>query len=144
MRRVYLDLIGLPPTRAELHAFLADKSPDAYERVVDALLARPQHGERWARHWMDVWRYADWAGFGKEVRDSQQHIWHWRDWIVESLNGDRGYDRMIVDMLAGDEVAPEDPARCGRPAFSPAIGFASIAMCGSIIRSSTQARPSSA
>ena len=62
--------------RGELHAFLADQSPDAYERVVDALLARPQHGERWARHWMDVWRYADWAGFGKEVRDSQQHIWH--------------------------------------------------------------------
>ena len=58
---------------------------------------------------MDVWRDADWAGFGKEVRDSQQHIWHWRDWIVESLNADRGYDRMIVDMLAGDEIAPEDP-----------------------------------
>jgi mono/diheme cytochrome c family protein len=109
LRRVYLDLIGLPPTRAELHAFLADDSPDAYERVVDSLLARPQHGERWARHWMDVWRYADWAGYGKEVRDSQQHIWRWRDWIVESLNADRGYDRMIIDMLAGDELAPDDP-----------------------------------
>ncbi|HVU89389.1 MAG TPA: PSD1 and planctomycete cytochrome C domain-containing protein [Pirellulales bacterium] len=109
LRRVYLDLIGLPPTRTELHAFLADESPEAFERVVEGLLARPQHGERWARHWMDVWRYADWAGYGKEVRDSQQHIWRWRDWIVESLNADRGYDRMIVDMLAGDELSPEDP-----------------------------------
>ncbi|HEY4309234.1 MAG TPA: DUF1553 domain-containing protein [Pirellulales bacterium] len=109
LRRVYLDLIGLPPTRAELRAFLTDDSPDAYERVVDQLLARPQYGERWARHWMDIWRYADWAGYGKEVRDSQQHIWHWRDWIVESLNTDRGYDRMILDMLAGDEAAPDDP-----------------------------------
>jgi len=109
LRRVYLDLIGLPPTREELHAFLADESPDAYERTVEQLLARPQHGERWGRHWMDVWRYSDWAGYGKEVRDSQQHIWHWRDWIVESINADRGYDRMIVEMVAGDEVAPDDP-----------------------------------
>lgn len=108
-RRVYLDLIGIPPTGEELQAFLDDDAPDAYERLVDALLARPQYGERWARHWMDIWRYSDWAGYGKEVRDSQQHIWRWRDWIVESLNADRGYDRMIVDMLAGDEVAPEDP-----------------------------------
>ena len=109
LRRLYLDLIGLPPTRTELHAFVADQSPDAYERVVEQLLARPQYGERWARHWMDVWRYADWAGFAKEVRDSQPHIWHWRDWIVESLNTDRGYDRMITDMLAGDELVPDDP-----------------------------------
>jgi hypothetical protein len=109
LRRLYLDLIGLPPTREELRSFVADQAPDAYERVVEQLLARPQYGERWARHWMDVWRYADWAGFGKEVRDSQPHIWHWRDWIVESLNADRGYDRMIVEMLAGDELAPDDP-----------------------------------
>jgi hypothetical protein len=108
LRRVYLDLVGLPPGRDELHAFLADETPEAYERVVDRLLASPQYGQRWARHWMDVWRYADWAGYGKEVRDSQQHIWHWRDWIVESLNADRGYDQMIIDMLAGDELAPEN------------------------------------
>jgi len=109
LRRVYLDLIGLPPTRAELNAFLTDNSPGAYLRVVDRLLASPQYGERWGRHWMDVWRYSDWSGYGKEVRDSQRHIWHWREWIVESLNTDRGYDRMVVDMLAGDEAAPEDP-----------------------------------
>lgn len=108
LRRVYLDLIGLPPTRAELAAFLADSAPDALSRVVDRLLASPQYGERWGRHWMDVWRYSDWSGYGKEVRDSQQHIWHWREWIVDSLNSDRGYDSMIVDMLAGDEAAPDD------------------------------------
>jgi hypothetical protein len=110
LRRVYLDLIGLPPTPEELHAFLDDKSDDAYEKVVDKLLASPQHGERWGRHWMDVWRYSDWAGWGAEVRDSQPHVWRWRDWIIESLNADKGYDQMIVEMLAGDEIAPEDPA----------------------------------
>jgi len=109
LRRVYLDLIGLPPTRAELQEFLSDNAPDALPRVVDRLLASPQYGVRWSRHWMDVWRYSDWSGYGKEVRDSQQHIWHWREWIVESLNEDRGYDRMLVEMLAGDEASPDDP-----------------------------------
>ena len=109
LRRVYLDLIGLPPTLAELAAFERDDAPDAYERAVDRLLASPQYGERWGRHWLDVWRYSDWAGFGAEVRESQPHIWRWRDWVVESLNADKGYDRMIVEMLAGDEIAPEDP-----------------------------------
>jgi hypothetical protein len=108
LRRLYLDLIGLPPTRAELRAFLADRSPRAYENVVDRLLADPRHGERWGRHWMDVWRYSDWAGYGPQVRDSQPHIWHWRDWIVESLNADKGYDRMVQEMLAADELAPAD------------------------------------
>ena len=111
LRRVYLDLIGLPPTPAEQHAFLADTSPDAYEKVVDRLLADPRHGERWGRHWMDVWRYSDWAGWtdGGQVRDSKPHIWRWRDWIVESLNADKSYDRMVLEMLAADELAPEDP-----------------------------------
>ncbi len=108
LRRVYYDLIGLPPTPEELRAFLADSSPEAYERVVDRLLDDPRYGERWGRHWMDVWRYSDWAGWGKQVRDSQPHIWRWRDWIVESLNADKGYDRMVVEMLAGDELAPGD------------------------------------
>jgi hypothetical protein len=109
LRRVYLDMIGLPPTPEELHAFLEDQSEDAYEKVVDRLLASQQYGERWGRHWMDIWRYSDWAGWVNEVRDSQPHIWRWRDWIIESLNDDKGYDRMIVEMLAGDEVAPDDP-----------------------------------
>ena len=109
LRRVYFDLIGLPPTPEELHAFLADDSTDAYEQVVERLLNSPRYGERWGRHWMDIWRYSDWAGWGQEVRDSQPHVWRWRDWIVESLNQDKGYDRMLTEMLAGDELAPEDP-----------------------------------
>jgi len=111
LRRVYLDLIGVPPSRDELHAFLVDTRRDADERVVDNLLARPGHGQRWGRHWMDVWRYSDWYGSRaiNEVRYSQRHIWRWRDWIVDSLNADRPYDRMVVEMLAGDEVAPHDP-----------------------------------
>ena len=109
LRRVYLDLIGLPPTREELHTFLADESPGAWIRVVDRLLESPHYGERWGRHWMDVWRYTDWYGLGKQLRNSQKHIWHWRDWIIESLNDDKGYDRMVLEMLAGDELAPTDP-----------------------------------
>jgi hypothetical protein len=110
LRRVYLDLVGLPPTRQELQAFLADSSPDAYEKVVQRLLDSPQYGERWARHWMDVWRYSDWYGqrANNDVRNSYPHIWRWRDWIVRSLNSDKGYDRMIVEMLAADEVTPGD------------------------------------
>lgn len=111
LRRVYLDLIGLPPTPDEMDAFLADNSKDAYEKVVDKLLESPRYGERWARHWMDIWRYSDWYGWRvqKQVRYSQRHIWHWRDWIVESVNKDKGYDQMIVEMLAGDELAPNNP-----------------------------------
>ena len=90
MRRVYLDLVGLPPTREEVHAFLNDPSDDAYEKVVEQLLARPQYGERWGRHWMDVWRYSDWYGRRNQndVRNSFPQIWRWRDWIVGSLNDD--------------------------------------------------------
>ena len=110
LRRVFLDLTGLPPTRAELHAFLQDQSDDAFEKVVDDLLARPAYGERWGRHWMDVWRYSDWYGSRgiNEIRYSQRHIWRWRDWIVESLNNDKPYDQMVVEMLAGDELSPAD------------------------------------
>ncbi|MBD3674038.1 MAG: DUF1553 domain-containing protein [Planctomycetaceae bacterium] len=108
LRRVTLGLIGLNPTPVELEEFLADESPDAYEQLVDRLLADPRHGERWARHWMDVWRYSDWNGYKNQLRGSQRHIWRWRDWIVESLNDDKGYDRMVVEMLAGDELAPGD------------------------------------
>jgi hypothetical protein len=108
LRRVYLDLVGLPPTREELTTFLADDSPHSYEKVVDRLLDSPQYGERWARHWMDVWRYSDWSGYKEEIRNSARYIWRWRDWIIESLNADKGYDRMVTEMLAGDEVAPTD------------------------------------
>ena len=108
LRRLYLDLIGLPPTRDELREFLKDDRPDAMHRIVDKLLANPLYGQRWGRHWMDVWRYSDWYGSrgGNEMRYSQRHIWRWRDWIIESLNADVGYNVMVMQMLAGDELAP--------------------------------------
>lgn len=113
LRRVYLDLIGLPPPPEQIAAFVDDLNRpypphESYSRVVDRLLNSPQYGERWARHFMDIWRYCDWYGLGAQLRYSQKHIWHWRDWIVESLNTDKGYDQMIVQMLAADELAPED------------------------------------
>jgi mono/diheme cytochrome c family protein len=108
LRRVSLDLTGLPPTRTEQTEFLNDTSPDAFDTVVTRLLDSPQYGERWGRHWMDIWRYSDWWGLGAEVRNSQKHIWHWRDWIVESLNEDKAYDQMLREMLAADELYPND------------------------------------
>ena len=111
-RRVYLDLVGMPPTRDELLAFLADKSPAAWQTVVDRLLNDDRYGERWGRHWMDIWRYSDWYGrrHVPDVWNSAPQIWRWRDWIVQSLNADLGYDEMVQQMLAGDEVAPENDA----------------------------------
>ena len=110
LRRVYLDLIGLLPSVSEQESFLQDESPRSYEHLVNRLLEDPRYGERWARHWMDIWRYSDWGGWsgGNQVRDSQPHIWRWRDWIIESLNDNKSYARMIVEMLAADEIAPED------------------------------------
>lgn len=111
LRRVMLDLIGLPPTPKEIAEFIADQSPDAHEKVVSRLLDSPQYGQRWGRHWMDIWRYSDWWGLGAEVRNSQKNIWHWRDWIVESVNADKGYDQMLREMLAADELYPDDLSR---------------------------------
>jgi len=108
LRRVSYDLTGLPPTLDEVNAFVADQSSDAYDKVVTRLLDSPQYGQRWGRHWMDIWRYSDWWGLGAEVRNSQKHIWHWRDWIIESLNSDKGYDQMLREMLAADELYPND------------------------------------
>lgn len=108
LRRVYLDLIGLPPTQKQLQEFVNDTDKDAYQKVVRKLLASPQHGERWGRHWMDIWRYTDWYGLGAQLRYSQKHIWHWRDWIIESLNRDSSYAEMVQDMLAADELKPTD------------------------------------
>jgi len=102
LRRLYLDLVGLPPTAEQL----AD--PRDLEKIIDELLASPHYGERWGRHWMDVWRYSDWYGLGAQLRNSQKNLWRWRDWIVNSLNADKGYDRMVHEMLAGDELEPEN------------------------------------
>lgn len=126
IRRLYLDLVGLVPSPAEVDEFVRqtkdsktkDQRPDvaavsalvssAYDALVNKLLASPQYGERWGRHWMDIWRYSDWDGYKEMVRLSQPHIWRWRDWIVESLNENKPFDQMVREMLAADEIAPED------------------------------------
>lgn len=110
LRRVYLDLVGIPPTTDELMAFLADDSDTAYEQTVDRLLDSPMFGQRWGRHWMDVWRYSDWYGRRSvpDVMNSYPMVWRWRDWIVSSLNENKPYDRMIVEMLAADELPADD------------------------------------
>ncbi len=108
IRRLSFDLIGLPPTIAEMDAFVADSSPDAYEKVVDRLLASPHHGERWAQHWLDLARYADSDGF--EYDQARPDMWRYRDWVVNAFNSDMPYDRFLKLQLAGDEVAPEDPS----------------------------------
>jgi hypothetical protein len=117
VRRVYLDLIGLPPQPEELAAIQADASADWYEKLVEKLLADPRHGERWGRHWMDIWRYSDWWGLGAELRYSQKHMWHYRDWIIESVNADLPYDEMVRQMLAADELYPDDPAKLRATGF---------------------------
>jgi mono/diheme cytochrome c family protein len=99
LRRVSLDLIGLPPTPAEIDAFVQDKSPGAYERVVDRLLASPHYGERWARPWLDVARYADSNGYSI---DAPRQIWKYRDWVVNALNRDLPFDEFVIEQLAGD------------------------------------------
>ena len=103
LRRVSLDLTGLPPTPAELDAFVADRSPDAYERAVDRLLASPRYGERWAWEWLDLARYADTNGF---QGDPERTMWPWRDWVVNALNANLPYDQFTIEQLAGD-LLPE-------------------------------------
>jgi hypothetical protein len=99
LRRVSLDLVGLPPTPAEIDAFLADLQPDAYERVVDRLLASPHYGERWARPWLDLARYADSNGYEK---DRLRTMWKYRDWLIKALNDDMPFDRFTIEQIAGD------------------------------------------
>ncbi|MCA9226164.1 MAG: DUF1549 domain-containing protein, partial [Planctomycetales bacterium] len=99
LRRVTLDLTGLPPTLDELDAFVADDSPDAYERAVDRLLASPVYGERMAAPWLDAARYADTSGY---QNDGPRDMWRWRDWVIEALNAGMPFDRFTVEQLAGD------------------------------------------
>ncbi len=101
IRRLSLDLLGLPPTIAEVDAFVADPAPDAYEKAVDRLLASPHYGERWGRHWLDAARYADTDGFEK---DKTRHVWSYRDWVIGALNRDLPYDRFIIEQVAGDQL----------------------------------------
>jgi len=106
LRRAYYDLIGLPPSPEQLEQFLKDSSPDAYEKVIDALLDSPQYGERWGRHWLDVVRYADSAGFEGDV--FYPNAWRYRDYVIKSFNEDKPYDRFIQEQIAGDELWPDN------------------------------------
>jgi hypothetical protein len=108
IRRATLDLIGLLPTPEETQAFVADSSPEAFTKVVDRLLASPHYGERWARHWLDLARYADSEGFKSD--ETRPNIWRYRDYVIDSLNHDKPYDRFIKEQIAGDELYPGDPA----------------------------------
>ena len=107
IRRLGLDLIGLPPSIAEVDAFVADRRPDAYERLVDRLLASPHYGERWARRWLDGARYADTNGYEK---DRDRSIWPYRDWIIKALNDDMPFDRFTIEQIAGDLLPDPTPS----------------------------------
>jgi cytochrome c553 len=106
IRRVTFDLTGLPPAPEEINAFIADRSPDAYRKVVKRLLSSPRYGERWAQHWLDVVRFGETNGF--ELDAEREQSWRYRDYVVKSLNEDKPYDRSIVEQIAGDELAPDD------------------------------------
>ncbi len=104
LRRVTLDVTGLMPTPDEVQAFLADESPAAFERVLDRLLSSPRYGERWARHWLDLARYSDSEGFKSD--ETRPNIWRYRDYVIDSFNADKPYDRFVKEQIAGDELYP--------------------------------------
>ena len=109
LRRVTFDLIGLPPTPEEVDAFVADKSPDAFAKVVERLLASPHYGERWGRHWLDVARYAD--SNGQDENKAMSHAWRYRDYVIDAFNRDKPYDQFIREQLAGDLLPPAESER---------------------------------
>ena len=119
IRRLNFDLIGLPPTPEEIDAFVASKSPRAYEELVERLLASPHYGERWARHWLDVVRYTESQGF--EYDRLRDNAWHYRDYVVKSFNADKPYDRFMQEQVAGDVL---------EPVTSDGIVGASLLVCG--------------
>jgi hypothetical protein len=102
VRRAYFDLVGLPPTPEAVEAFEDDNAPDAWEKLVDDLLSRPQYGERWARNWLDVVRYAESNGYERD--GAKPHAWRYRDYVIKSFNQDKPYDRFILEQIAGDEM----------------------------------------
>ncbi len=115
LRRVTFNLTGLPPTPEEMNAFLADKSPDAYEKVVDRLLASPRYGERWARHWLDTVHFGETHGYDKDK--PRLNAWPYRDYVIASFNSDKAYSRFVQEQLATDALFPEQPE------LIPALGF---------------------
>ena len=108
IRRAWFDLIGLPPTPAEVEALLADKSAGWYEKMIDHLLASPHYGERWGRHWLDLARYAESNGIGEDK--DRPNAWRYRDYVIDSFNADKPYGQFVREQLAGDEIDPKNPA----------------------------------
>ncbi len=121
IRRVYFDLIGLPPTPAEITAFVRDPDPRAYESLIDRLLESPHYGERWARHWMDVARFAESHGYEQDY--DRPYAYHYRDFLIQALNQDMPYDRFVRWQLAGDELAPDEPLALMATGFLGAGAF---------------------
>ncbi|MCI0638061.1 MAG: PSD1 and planctomycete cytochrome C domain-containing protein [Gemmataceae bacterium] len=115
LRRLFFDLVGLPPTPEEIDAFVCDKSSDAYEKLVDRLLASPRYGERWARHWLDLVRYAESDGFRAD--EYRPNAWHYREYVIKAFNDDKPYNQFVREQLAGDELDPDNPD------FLAATGF---------------------
>lgn len=107
IRRLSFDLLGLPPSPEDVKSFLDDDSPDAYEKLVDRMLASPHYGERWARHWLDVVRFGESNGF--EYDQPRNNAWHYRNWVIDALNADMPYDEFVRMQLAGDALRPNDP-----------------------------------
>ena len=116
IRRVTFGLLGLPPTPEEIDAFVSDRSPAAFDRLVDRLLASPRYGERWARHWLDLARYAESDGFEHDA--VRPHSWRYRDYVIQSFNADKPYDRFLREQIAGDELWPDSPEALTATAFN--------------------------
>jgi mono/diheme cytochrome c family protein len=110
LRRIYFDLIGLPPEPAEIQAYMADKSPNAYEKLVDRLLASPHYGERWGRYWLDAAGYADSEGGKLSADHPRPYAWRYRDYVIQSFNADKPYDRFLTEQIAGDELVDYEHA----------------------------------
>ena len=115
IRRVYFDLIGLPPTPTQIRAFIEDRSPNAFAKVVDSLLKSKHYGERWGRHWLDVARYGD--SNGSDENHAYPHAWRYRNWVIDAFNRDLPFDEFVRDQLAGDLIAPADPDRITATGF---------------------------
>ena len=121
IRRLYFDLLGLPPTPEEVEAFVANSDPRAYEHLVDELLESPHYGERWARHWMDIARFAESHGYEQDYDRNTAYVY--RDFLIRAFNEDMPYDRFVQWQLAGDELAPDDPMAWAATGFLGACAF---------------------
>ncbi len=117
VRRAYFDLVGLPPTPTQVDALVSDDSPDAWSKLIDRLLESKQYGERWARHWLDVARYADSGGFETDIY--YRNAWRYRDYVVKSFNDDKPYNVFVQEQIAGDELWPDDLVLNGNYTISP-------------------------